>query len=66
MEYSFEIVLIEHFSGDHSHLHLITNNCFSSNENLHHEISEDPMMGGQNPIDKLYSMTQNAYYCSAC
>lgn len=51
---------------ENRHLHLLNDNCYSSNENLHGEITDDPLNRGQNPIDKLYSMTQNSFYCSAC
>jgi hypothetical protein len=52
--------------ADGRHLHLISENCYPSHENTEGDISEDPINRSQNPIDKLYSMAQNAYYCSAC
>ena len=54
-------------SADGRHLHLINENCYSSHENSDGNITGDAMNNhSQNPIDKLYSMAQNAYYCSAC
>lgn len=55
-------------SGDGRHLHLLNENCYSSHENSDGNINADPMNNNlsQTPIDKLYSMAQNAYYCSAC
>jgi hypothetical protein len=52
--------------ADGRHLHLINENCYSSHGTTDGDINVDPINHSQNPIDKLYSMAQNAYYCSAC
>lgn len=52
--------------ADGRHLHLINENCYPPQENTDGDLSVDPSNRTQNPIDKLYSMAQNAYYCSAC
>ncbi|CAF3579629.1 unnamed protein product [Rotaria sordida] len=56
----------KHESADGRHRHLVNENCYPSHENSDGDINEDPINRSQNPIDKLYSMAQNAYYCSAC
>lgn len=56
----------KHESIDSRHLHLINENCYPLHDNTDGEITGDPINHSQNPIDKLYSMAQNAYYCSAC
>jgi len=53
-------------STDGRHLHLLNENCYPSHENTDGDINRDPINHSQNPNDKLYSMAQNAYYCSAC
>ncbi|UJR34040.1 hypothetical protein I4U23_021452 [Adineta vaga] len=56
----------KHESADSRHLHLINENCYSSHENPDDDVNGESRNCSQNPIDKLYSMAQNAYYCSAC
>jgi len=62
----FYILINLNILVDSRHLHLINENCYPSHEHTDGDITGDPLNHSQNPIDKLYSMAQNAYYCSAC